>query len=471
MNVISRGVRGALRSPIRAGAIVVMLAISIGLIVAMLAAKAGVETKINSVKATTATSITVRPAGIQGFAGGGDPLTSDQAAAIKKTAHVASTVSTLTDQLGSDDTNLTPSIELGSFGKRQQRFESSDGSNNASSGPTFFSQSDGSSDTVRKAPTPRTTVTGTTDSSSVATNGGSLTISSGSNIDGNASDDEALVGSDLAGKNSLKAGDTFTAYGKKFTVKGIYKTGNTFQDSGIIMPIATLQKLTDQSGAVTEMTVNADSSDNVATVVSSIKSALGSDKVDVTSEQQRAEDSVSSLKSISNLATTGVIGATVAAAVIVLLTMTMIVRERRREIGVIKAIGGTSTKVIAQFMTEALTLTIIGGVIGIVFGVAISGSITQGLVSSQTNTPQVSAAGAPGGTRAGGGFAGRGDFSARFTQFGDTAQAGLKAITGSVTPATLASGIGLTLLIAIVGSAIPAWFIARIRPAEVLRTE
>ena len=47
-----------------------------------------------------------------------------------------------------------------------------------------------------------------------------------------------------------------------------------------------------------------------------------------------------SLGSISSLATTGVIGATVASAVIVLLTMTIIIRERKREIGVIKAIGG-----------------------------------------------------------------------------------------------------------------------------------
>ncbi len=460
MNVLSRGIRGALRSPLRAGAIVAMLAISIGLIVAMLAAKAGVENKITSVKSTAATGITVRPAGIQGFAGGGDPLTADQVAAIQKTAHVASTASTLTDQLGSDDTSLTPSLELGSFGKRIQRFESS-----GSESQTMISVPEGASGTSRPAPTPRTTVTGTTDANSVAQNGGTLTITDGSTIDGKASDYEALLGTDLASKNNLKTGSTFTAYGQTFTVKGIYKTGNTFQDSGIIVPLTTLQNLTGQAGAVTEMIVNADSSDNVATVVSSLKSSLG-DKADITSEQQRAEQSVSSLGSISSLATTGVVGATVASSVIVLLTMTMIVRERKREIGVIKAIGGTNVKVIAQFMTEALTLTIIGGIIGLALGVAVSGSITQGLVDSQSssNTPTMQRAGG-----AGGNFGGR---VAQFGgQFGATAQRGLEAITSSVTPATIVTGIGLTLLIAIVGSALPAWFIARIRPAEVLRTE
>ena len=462
MNVITRGIRGAIRSPIRAGAIIIMLAISIGLIVAMLAAKAGVENKINSVKQSAATAITVRPAGVMGFGGGGNPLTADQVAAINKTTHVASTASTLTDQLGTDDTNLTPSLELGSFGMRMQRFESSGSSSESMPTPPEGESNSGSSNTTRQAPTPRTTVTGTTDANSIAQNGGSLTISSGSIIDGTSTENIALVGKTLAAKNSLSVGSTFTAYGQTFTVKGIFTTGNTFQDSGVIVPLATLQKLTEQTGAVTEMIVNADSSDNVATVVSSIKSAVGSDKVDVTSEQQRAEESVSSLSSISSLATTGVVGATIAAGVIVLLTMTMIVRERKREIGVIKAIGGTNVKVIVQFMTEALTLTVVGGIIGLAFGVAVSGSITQGLVDSQSNSSSSRQAG-PG--------AGGGAVTRRFEQFGGTAQRGLQAVTSSVTPSTIGAGIGLTLLIAIIGSAVPAWLIARIRPAEVLRTE
>ena len=457
MNVLTRGVRGALRSPLRAGAIVIMLAISIGLIVAMLAARAGVETKITEVKANAATGITVQPAGIMGFMGGGDPLTADQVATIKSTAHVASIASTLTDQLGTDDTNLTPSLELGSFGQRIQRFESSDGS---SSMPTPPEGESSSSNTTRQAPTPRTTVTGTTNPDSVATNGGSLSITSGSTIDGNSSENIALIGKTLAEKNSLSAGSTFTMYGKTFTVKGIFSTDNRFQDSGIIIPLATLQTLTDQAGAVTTATVTVDSSDNVTSVVTSLKSSLG-DKADITSDQERAETSVTSLSSISNLATTGVVGATIASAVIVLLTMTMIVRERRREIGVIKAIGGTNFKVITQFVTEALTLTIIGGVIGLALGIAVSGSITEGLVQSQANSTSSQ-------TRQGGqGGPGGGGFQ-RLVMGG---QQGLQAVTSTVTPATIATGIGLTLLIAVIGSAIPAWFIARIRPAEVLRTE
>jgi putative ABC transport system permease protein len=44
--------------------------------------------------------------------------------------------------------------------------------------------------------------------------------------------------------------------------------------------------------------------------------------------------------------------------------MLMIVRERRREIGVLKAIGSSNIRIVGQFVTEALTLTLAGSVIG-----------------------------------------------------------------------------------------------------------
>jgi putative ABC transport system permease protein len=431
----------------RSGAIILMLAISIGLILSMLVARSSVNAKINEVKANSGTLITINPAGIQGFAGGGNPLTSDQVATIKSTAHVASLSSTLNDQMGSTDTNLTSSLTLGSFGQRQERF-------NSGGSPTPTANN---SDPSRPMPTPRTAVTGTTNPNSSSTNGGTLNISSGTTIDGSSSNLVALVGATLATKNSLSAGSTFTAYGKTITVSGIYSTGNAFQDSGIIMPLATLQTLTDQAGDVTNVVATIDSSDNVNSTVTALKTSLG-DKVDITSQAEQAATSVSSLSSIANLALAGVIGATVAGAVIVLLAMVMIVRERRREIGVIKAIGGTSRIVVIQFVTEALTLTVIGAIVGLGLGVLVSGPMTNSLVSSNESST--------GAQPARGGGPGR-VFSRGFSQI----NANLTQVTSSITPQVFVSAIGITLVIAIVGSAVPAWFISRIRPAEVLRSE
>ena len=54
---------------------------------------------------------------------------------------------------------------------------------------------------------------------------------------------------------------------------------------------------------------------------------------------------------------------------------------------------------------------------------------------------------------------------------GNQLNANLKDVTSTLTPTIVFESVGIILLIAIIGSAVPAWAIARIRPAEVLRTE
>lgn len=422
-----------------------MLAVSTGLILAMLVARTSIEAKINEVKAATATEVTINPAGFSGGLGSGDALTTDHLKQIESTAHIKSAAATLTDQLGEKETNLKPSLELGNLGKRQLRFEA----NLPPGGGDVVALPENGEATAIK---PRTMITGTTNPSDKK-------LASGTMINGKGSDNEALIGRALAEKNNLKAGDTFTAYGATLTVKGIYSTENTFEDSGVIVPLATLQTLTKQSGAIGHITAMVDSSDNVSSTAVALKKALG-DKVDITSQLEQAENSLAPLKGISNLALAGVIGASVAGAVIVLLSMTIIVRERRREIGVLKAIGGTNASIAGQFITEALTLTIVGGIIGLALGIVTSGSITQSLVaSSEPNKPQMIGGGQ--------GRIEKIDIGEVVSNFGENT----RTVTTSLPPYLFATSIGITLLIAIIGSTIPVLATARIRPAEVLRSE
>ncbi len=480
MAVLRRGVKNATRNLIRTISITAILALVVALAVVMLLSRQAVSGRIAEVKGEVGTTITVTPAGSRGFAGGGEPLTVEQIATVTGTDHVVAVAQTLTDRVrtaGSDSafagpggsstnatTSLQSSIDAGSLG---QRF-GADGQN----GQTF------------SVPI---SVTGTTDPDSTLVAGvQSMTLTAGSTIDGTGNAREALVGATLATKNNLSAGSTFTLYDQTLTVVGVFDAANTFVNGSVIVPLATLQELSGQAGAVTSVLAKVDSIDAVSSTTSALKAELGG-AADVVSDESTAAATISSLDNVRTISSYSMVGALVAGAVILFLSMLMIVRERRREIGVLKAIGASNGSISLQFMAEALTVTLLAGLVGLALSVVLSNPVLDVMVKSNDQTTQVAQQqGRPFG---GGGFAAQpqqgaapgrtanptgngggfqpGSLGRGVTRF-STALSGLQTSVGG---ATFLYGLLIAIGIAVVGSAVPSYLIARVRPAEVMRSE
>jgi putative ABC transport system permease protein len=467
MGTVTRGTKNAFRNTIRTVSIVLILGISFALALVMILSLQAVRQRINAVSTTSGNTISVTPAGFGGFGfGGGNPLTAANIATIEATPHVVSVTQSVTGRL----TNPSTTSSGGFFGGGPGGSTSSNSTTNLTSpvaGGTLGGAFGGGSSTTVFVPPIR--VVGTNEPLDPSVLGASsVTLVSGKTIDGNSSDLDALVGTSLAAKNNLKVGSTFKAYEKTFTVEGIYKTNSTFTDAGLIMPIKTVETLSGVTGP-TSVTVTVDSIANVNSTAAALQSSLGTSVATVTAGTPGSQNIVSSYDSIKSISLYSLIGALIAASIILLLSMLMIVRERRREIGVLKAFGSSNGGIVGTFVTEALTLTVLGGVLGVILGALLANPVLSVLEkSTSTNTGGATFTGRFGG---GPGGAPGGGFAARFGGAGFRPGAAISDLHAAVGPSIPLYGILAAVGIALIGSAVPAYLIAKVRPAEVMRSE
>ncbi|WP_113716861.1 ABC transporter permease [Arthrobacter dokdonensis] len=496
MGVVSRSVGNAFRNKVRSGAVVVILAVAIGLALAMLVANQAVGAKVDSLKASVGNNLTVNPAGSRGGLGGGNPLTTADATKAATVAHVTSVNGTLAVRLSnaaaaaaatasgsaagngsgadrggagrfgsSGTTSLVSAVDPGVLGQRNNSNGSSGTSTDGAGGAT------GGTTTTRPAFTIPIQATGVSTSATAA--GTAIKLTGGSQLtDFAASSTQALVGSTLAAKNSLKVGSTFTVQSRTMKVAGIFDAGDAFDNNGIYLPLAATQTLVDQAGQLSSLNVVVDSIDNVPSTQTALTAALGASNVDVTAGSNNLQSAITSLGTVQNISLIAFIASLVTAGLIVLLIMIMVVRERRREIGVLKAIGASNRTIGVQFVIEAMVLVVLGTVVGGVVAAFSSNPIVSALVAG--NTGSTASAAGPVGRRAGGGFGGGGFGGGGFTRTRG-AFAGASQLIGTISTSvgwqTLVLGAVGILAIAAIGALIPALLTAKVRPIEVLRGE
>ncbi|GEC90381.1 ABC transporter permease [Brevibacillus brevis] len=167
-----------------------------------------------------------------------------------------------------------------------------------------------------------------------------------------------------------------------FTIIGVLQSqgssGMTNNDDRIIIPITTAMNRLTGGKNVGSIYVSAASSDLMEKAQQDIQQALranhklrpqAADDFRITSQS----DILSTAQSVSSSMTALLSGIAAISLIVggigVMNIMLVSVTERTREIGIRKAIGAKRRDILRQFLIEAVTLSLIGGVIGIALGV------------------------------------------------------------------------------------------------------
>ena len=429
----------------------VILAVSLGLALIMFEVHAASASQLSKISGNVGNDITVRPAGSSGFGGGGGggdsaPLPQAQVDQLSSLPHIKVVQETVsTSYTGSELVSGISFTSAGSFFGNATPVEVP---NSAVSGTPRF----GAITVMGVSPT---------GAAPALTGGGTMTMESGSYFtadDVNA--DVAIVGQTLATANNLSVGSEITIGTDQVQVIGIYTTGEQFGDNMIVMPIESVQRLYSINGATT-VTVTADSAGDVNIVATELRGIWDSTVADVVTAQQEFSAISGSITSANSSSQTGMVISFIVAAVVVLASVILVIRQRIREIGIMKAIGASNGQIGFQFGLETTMITVVATVFGILLSLLFGQQIANLFTSSGGSTRTVTGAGglARGGTAVFGGGGGR------------IFAGSIGGIHVAVSPEVVIIAFASAIILAIAASVIPVWYIARVRPAEVLRNE
>ena len=285
----------------------------------------------------------------------------------------------------------------------------------------------------------------------------------------------AVLDASYATSAELAVGDTIDVGGTEFEVVGTVTStsADAATASNVYIPLDLAQSIAGLDGQVSDLYVQATSSDQIAAVQADIEEALPdatvSTQADLAASVSGSLATASSL--IANLGLWLSIAVLVAAFLIAILFTIQGVTRRTREFGTLKAIGWSNRRVVGQVAGESLVQGLIGGAAGLVVGLAgiwvlnliaptLGGSATTGTMPG--GGPVMAGPGATDGAAAAGPFGDR---------LADAAGATTEVVLNApVTISVVAIAIGLAVLGGLLAGAIGGWRASRLRPAEALRS-
>jgi putative ABC transport system permease protein len=175
---------------------------------------------------------------------------------------------------------------------------------------------------------------------------------------------ECLVGARVAERFRLGPGAAVEVAGERRRVAGIVTTGSA-EDSQVLLPIEELASTAGLEGQASLIAVRADGA-RVEQVRAALAAALPEAEVRVVRAMVEAEANVVLKIRGTLFLLTGLI--LLITVLCVMNNFAAIVYQRRKEIGILKAIGGSEGRIAALFAAEALAVGAAGSVAGLGLG-------------------------------------------------------------------------------------------------------
>ncbi len=215
-----------------------------------------------------------------------------------------------------------------------------------------------------------------------------LTAELGRNIeeeDENKKNRVAMVGAELAntltdGNASEIVGQNISISGRRFEVIGIYNrvgdsgSGQSYDDAAFV-PYSVGEKYLLGTRANPTINVQATGLDTVQAAIADIQSSLdenhragGADQFRIMDAGSRLAAAQESARSMSMLLLAVAVVVLIVSGIGIMNVMFVTVKERTKEIGTLKAIGAKKQEILNQFLIEAVIISLVGGIIGVIVG-------------------------------------------------------------------------------------------------------
>jgi ABC-type antimicrobial peptide transport system permease subunit len=192
---------------------------------------------------------------------------------------------------------------------------------------------------------------------------------------------ECLMPEESAKKLGISVNSTVrivTSYvqeGVSFKVVGLSEIGGLFQAalagpaSVVVVSLEQGERILNKRGLADMVLIRVHNSSVMSSVVNAIRSTYPS--LSVSTEEDVLKQSQSILDTIDAVIFTISAISIIVAGVGTMNTITMSIREKIREIGVLKSIGTSPTQVLYIFLTEGLVLGLLGGLFGSALGMGL----------------------------------------------------------------------------------------------------